>query len=107
MEAQGFRDELKRFTQAGVAVVGASADSPAANEKFRTKHNLPYPLLCDDESKSLCHAFGVWQQKKMAGRTYMGIVRASFLVDGDGVVIRTYAKVKTAVHAEEVLSDLV
>ena len=87
-------------------VIGASADTPEKNERFRAKHSLPYPLLCDDDEKSLCTAFGVWQQKKMAGVEYMGIERTSFLVAADGTVEKVYRKVKAAVHPEQVLTDL-
>ena len=106
MEATGFRDELAAFGRLGVQIIGASADSAPANTRFRRKHDLPFKLLCDNEAKDLGTAFGVWQAKKMAGRSYMGIVRSSFLIDADGVVELVFPKVKTGTHARDVLDAL-
>lgn len=77
----------------GCAAIGVSADTPKKQKNFEVKKELGIPLLCDTE-KELCNAFGVWQQKKMAGREYMGIVRSSFLIDEDGVISEAWYKVK-------------
>jgi thioredoxin-dependent peroxiredoxin len=106
VEAIGFRDELETFEERGIQIVGASADSEKANGRFKVKHDLPFLLFCDNEARDLCTAFGVWQEKKMAGRKYMGIVRSSFLIDGTGSVEIAFPKVNTKTHAQDVLAAL-
>ncbi len=102
-EACDFRDNLARLQAAGVTVYGASKDSLARHAKFIDKHGLTFPLLTDDDG-SLCSAWGVWQEKKNYGRTYMGIVRSTFLVDGEGVVRGAWTKVRVKGHVDEVLA---
>jgi len=102
-EACGFRDLKGAFDDAGAQVFGISADSLASHEKFVGKYDLTFPLLSDPEHAML-EAYGVWQEKKNYGRTYMGIVRATFLIDADGNVARAWPKVKVDGHAEEVLA---
>jgi peroxiredoxin Q/BCP len=89
----------------GVAVVGISPDKPDAQEKFKTKFNLPFVLLADDE-KAAAQAFGVWKEKMMYGRKVMGIERSTFVIGPDGKIEKIYTKVKPAGHAEQVLKDI-
>ena len=102
-ESKDFRDRLKDFESAGVAVVGASKDSPARHDKFKAKHSLNFPLL-SDESGSLCEAYGVWQLKKFMGNEFMGIVRTTFLIDRDGIIRQVWPKVRVKGHVEDVLT---
>jgi peroxiredoxin Q/BCP len=101
-EAQTFRDSLGDFAAAGARIVGISKDSVASHDKFKDKQNLNFTLISDVEG-TLCEAFGVWVEKSMYGRKYMGIERATFLADADGVVRRVWRKVKVPGHAAEVL----
>jgi peroxiredoxin Q/BCP len=102
-EAMGFRDTLAEFGQAGAAVIGVSKDSVARHDKFKAKHDLNFPLVSDEEG-TLCAAYGVWVEKSMYGRKYMGIERATFLIGGDGKIARAWRKVKVPGHVEEVLA---
>ena len=77
------RDALPELSSAGIAVIGISPDSPAQQKKFDEKHNLGFPLLSDDDHR-IAEAYGVWGEKKMYGKTFMGIVRSAFLVGEDG-----------------------
>ena len=101
-EACGFRDAMARLGACGAEVVGVSKDSLRRHDSFRAKHGLPFPLLCDDGA--ICEAYGVWVEKKNYGRRYMGIKRATFLIDGAGVVCRVWRKVRVAGHVEEVVA---
>lgn len=101
-EAKAFRDALPAFTKAGVAVFGVSVDPIASHIKFRTKHALNFPLASDTE-KSLATALGLWVEKSMYGRKYMGMERATLLIDGTGVIRYVWRKVKVAGHVAEVL----
>ncbi|NCN52412.1 thioredoxin-dependent thiol peroxidase [Candidatus Parcubacteria bacterium] len=104
-EACNFRDGYKDFKKNGLVIFGVSADSVASHKRFAEKFTLPFPLLAD-EDKKVVQAYGVWQKKKMYGREYEGIVRRSFLIDEAGKIAKIYEKVKPAVHAGEVLSDV-
>ncbi len=101
-EAKDFRDLHKDFEKAGATVVGASKDSVKRHDNFIAKNDLPFDLLSDEEG-SLCDAYGVWVQKKLYGREYMGIERATFLIDAKGVIRHVWRKVKVKGHAAEVL----
>jgi peroxiredoxin Q/BCP len=101
-EAQAFRDSLGDFAAAGARIVGISKDSVASHDKFKEKQNLNFTLVSDVDG-TLCEAFGVWVEKSMYGKKYMGIERATFLADADGVVRRVWRKVKVPGHAAEVL----
>ena len=101
-EAQDFSALNDEFAAAGAAVIGVSKDAPAALVKFAGKHALTVQLASDD-SGAVCDAFGVWGEKSMYGRTYMGIERATFLFGGDGRLVREWRKVKVAGHAAAVL----
>ncbi len=102
-EAQGFSALAPEFAGLGVAVVGISKDSVASHRKFADKYALAVSLGADTDG-SVCEAFGAWVEKSMYGRTYMGIARATFLIDGDGIVRQVWPKVKVPGHAEAVLA---
>jgi len=101
-EAVAFSGLQAEFAAAGATVLGISKDSVASHDKFRDKHGLSVPLLSDAESE-VCEAFGVWKEKSMYGKTFMGIERSTFLIDGEGRIAREWRKVKVPGHAEEVL----
>ena len=101
-EAIGFTEALKDFATLDTIVLGASKDSVAKHQKFKDKHDLGVTLISDEEG-SLCSDYGVWVEKSMYGRTYMGIERATFLIDKNGKVKRVWRKVKIPGHVEEVL----
>ena len=101
-EAVAFSELLETFKAANCAVIGISKDTAAKQAKFRAKHGLTCELGADDET-DIAEQFGVWVEKSMYGRTYMGIQRATFLIDGTGTVIEVWPKVKVPGHAEEVL----
>ncbi|GHB96418.1 thioredoxin-dependent thiol peroxidase [Cerasicoccus arenae] len=103
-EACAFRDKFSDFNEAGLTVIGVSCDDEISHDKFRQKFNLPFPLVADTD-QTLVNAFGVWGMKKFMGKEYEGIHRISFLVGPDGVILKTYPKVKPDEHAEEVLRD--
>lgn len=103
IEAKDFRDHLQDFTKAGAVVIGMSKDSVKSHEKFKEKYCLPFPLA-SDESGSTCEAYGVWVEKSMYGKTYMGIERATFLIDEKGVIRHIWRKVKVEGHMAEVLA---
>lgn len=100
-ETCDFECALPDFEGLGVRVLGASPDAPARQKKFASKHGISFPLLCDTEQK-LASAYGVWQEKKLYGKTFMGIVRSTFLVDADGKIARVWRKVKVKGHVDEV-----
>ena len=102
-EAQAFSALLPDFAAAGVTVLGASKDTVAAHAKFATKRALTVALVSDTDG-SLCDAFGVWVEKSMYGKSYMGIERATFLIDAEGRIAQVWRKVKVAGHAESVLA---
>lgn len=102
-EAHDFRDQYDAFAALGVRVVGVSRDSVRSHERFCTKEGLPFPLIADVDG-ALCAAWGVWQQKQQYGRSYMGIVRSTFLVDGAGRVAAVWSPVKVKGHVEAVLA---
>lgn len=104
-EACALRDTFPSFGKLKATVFGVSADSVASHKKFATKYKLPFTLLADTEKKMIT-AYDVWQEKSMYGRTYMGIVRSSFLIDPDGKIAKMYPKVIPEKHAEEVIADL-
>lgn len=101
-EAIGFSEHLDAFAAANTKVIGISKDSVKAHDKFVAKHDLTVPLLSDEES-DICEQFDVWKEKSMYGKTYMGIERSTFLIDGTGQVVREWRKVKVPGHVEEVL----
>ena len=101
-EACAFCNQLPDFSKLKTAVIGVSRDSAASHDKFKTKYELPFPLASDADGK-VCEAYGTWVEKSMYGRKYMGIERATFLIDGKGVIRHIWRKVKVTGHAAEVL----
>ena len=102
MEAKDFAASHKKFAKAGAAVVGISKDSVKRHDNFKKKYGLPF-VLASDEDGAACEAFGVWVEKSLYGRKYMGIERATFLIDAKGKIARVWHKVKVKGHADEVL----
>lgn len=101
-EAEAFRDLHPDFTAADAVVIGVSKDGVASHDKFKAKYALPFALAADTETK-VAEAWGVWVEKSMYGRKYMGMERATFLIDREGVVRNVWRKVKVTGHAEQVL----
>ncbi|MBR1469134.1 MAG: thioredoxin-dependent thiol peroxidase [Prevotella sp.] len=103
-EACNLRDNYDRLLQRGYAVVGVSVQDEKSHKKFIEKFQLPFPLIADTDHR-LVEAFGVWQEKKMAGRTYMGTVRTTFVIDEQGVIAEVYSpkQIKVKEHAEQSL----
>jgi peroxiredoxin Q/BCP len=104
-EACEFRDAQKTFTRKNAAIVGISPDKPAAQAKFAEKYSLPYAFVADPDH-AIAEAYGVWKEKSMYGRKYMGIERTTFVIDEKGKIANIFAKVKPAGHAAEVLEAL-
>jgi thioredoxin-dependent peroxiredoxin len=101
-EAQAFTAAADDFKAVGAAVVGVSKDSVKSHDKFKAKYELNFPLGSDAEGKAV-EAYGVWVEKSMYGRKYMGIERATYLIDGQGRIAKVWRKVKVTGHAAEVL----
>ena len=102
-QACDFRDQYAQFKKKGIQIIGVSKDSIESHQKFRTKYKLPFPLLADEDQK-LCKAFGVWQQKSLYGRKFMGVVRTTFVINENGEIEKIYPKVKVNGHVKEVLA---
>ena len=102
-EACAFRDTFPKFKKSDALVIGVSKDSVKRHDTFKAKYKLPFTLAADEDGK-VCEAYGVWVEKALYGRKYMGIERATFLIDAKGVVRQVWHKVKVAGHAEEVLA---
>jgi peroxiredoxin Q/BCP len=102
LEGEGFRDLQAAFAKAKTQVVGISPDSVASHDKFCAKKGFQFPLLSDADKK-VCELFGVWREKSMYGRKYMGVERSTFLIDAQGKLRREWRKVKVNGHAAEVL----
>lgn len=101
-EAIDFTAHMADFDKAGVAVFGVSPDSVARHDKFKAKHDLAVTLI-SDEDKAICEAWGVWVEKNMYGRKYMGVERSTFLIDSKGKVANVWRKVKVKGHVQSVL----
>jgi peroxiredoxin Q/BCP len=102
-EAIAFSKDSKAFKAAGAVVVGVSKDSPASHDKFKAKYDLSVTLVADEEIKT-AEAYGVWVEKSMYGRRYMGMERATFLIDAKGIIRHIWRKVKVPGHSADVLS---
>jgi len=105
VEACAFRDTLPDFSKSGATVIGVSKDSVKSHDKFKAKYNLNF-ALASDENSDVCERYGVWGEKSMYGRTFMGIERSTFLIDGNGIVRGEWRKVSVTGHAEEVRAAL-
>jgi len=101
-EACGFRDSLPDFSKARATVIGVSKDSVERHDKFKAKYDLPFTLVSDTDGK-ICEKYGTWIEKSLYGRKYMGIDRATFLIDKTGTVHKVWRKVKVPGHVEAVL----
>ena len=101
-EACGFRDSVPDYGRTGAVVIGVSRDSVASHDKFKKKHELPF-ILASDAGSDVCEKYGVWVEKSMYGRKYMGIERCTFLIDQEGVVRGAWRKVRVPGHVAEVL----
>jgi len=104
-EACSFRDNYQSLLSKGYQVIGVSTDDEKSHKKFETKYSLPFPLIAD-EDKSIVEAYGVWAEKNMYGKKYMGTVRTTFIINGDGVISHVINKVDTQNSSQQVL-DLV
>jgi len=104
-EACDFRDALPALSKSGAAVIGVSKDSVRRHDNFKAKQALNFPLVAD-ESGEICDAYGVWVEKKLYGRVYMGIERATFLIDSKGIIRQIWHKVKVKGHVAEVQAAL-
>jgi len=104
-EACSFRDELSIFEGVNATIIGVSGDSVKSHRKFADKYNLNFTLL-SDESKQMLEAYGVWKEKSMYGKKYMGIERTTFVIDPEGTIKKVFNKVKVEGHTEEVKKAL-
>lgn len=102
-EACDFRDQFKKFKT--TEILGVSIDSPERHQKFIEKYDLPFTLISDVDQK-VVNKYGVWQEKKLYGRTFMGIVRSTFIIDKSGIVHKIFPKVKVKGHIDEVMEVL-
>jgi peroxiredoxin Q/BCP len=101
-EACNLRDNYALLQSKGYALLGVSPDSEKKHQNFIAKYELPFPLLADTEQATL-NAYGVWGEKSMYGRKYMGVFRTTFVIDENGVIEKVFTKVKTKAHAEQIL----
>ena len=104
-EACNFRDEFPKFQKSKAEIIGVSADSVESHKKFSEKYKLPFNLL-SDEKKEVLEKYGVWQEKSMYGRKYMGIVRTTFIIDQSGKIRKIFPKVKVKDHNKEAMGAL-
>ncbi|MEE1298321.1 MAG: thioredoxin-dependent thiol peroxidase [Muribaculaceae bacterium] len=104
-EACSLRDNYSELKAKGYEVIGVSVDSEASHRKFIEKHSLPFQLIADTEKK-LVSEMGVWGEKSMYGRKYMGVVRTTFLLDEEGCITHIFNKVKTAEHYQQIVNEL-
>jgi thioredoxin-dependent peroxiredoxin len=104
-EACNFRDEFPKFRKIKAEIIGVSADSVESHKKFADKYKLPFNLL-SDEKKEVLEKYGVWQEKSMYGKKYMGIVRTTFVIGSDGKIKKIFPKVKVDNHNKEVMEAL-
>lgn len=104
-QACGFGDLLPLFTERGAVIVGVSKDSTASHKKFKEKYHLPFILLSDTELEAI-KAYDVWQEKKLYGKVSMGVVRTTYLIDENGVIIKAMGKVKATQNPQDTLDAL-
>lgn len=105
LEAKDFAANISQFTRRDTAIIGVSKDDVKSHDKFKEKYCLPFPLASDETGK-ICEAYGVWTQKSMYGKTYMGIERSTFLIDKSGIIRNAWRKVKVEGHTQEVLNAI-
>ena len=104
-QACGFAERYPKFTDKGAVVLGISKDSVASHKKFEEKYGLPFTILSDPELVAI-QAYDVWQEKKNYGKTYMGVVRTTYLIDEEGKIAKAFDKVKAADNPEQMLGEL-
>ena len=104
-EACNFRDDYSAYENAEVAILGVSPDDVVSHARFKKKFQLPFPLLADEGHK-VCDLYGVWGPKKAFGREYDGVIRTTFLIDGNGNIVNVFENVRPSEHSAEVLSAL-
>ncbi len=104
-EACNFRDEFPKFKNINAEILGVSPDSVESHKKFADKYNLPFTLLAD-ENKEVVEKYGVWKQKSMYGRKYMGVERTTIIIDTEGKIKKIFSKVKVPNHNQEVIEAL-
>ena len=104
-EACNFRDDYSEIIAAGAVVLGVSPDTVKSHNRFAHKYELPFPLLSDPDHQ-VAEMYGTWGEKKMFGRTYMGLIRSTYVIDERGIIVRVFAKVRPKAHSEEVLAVL-
>ena len=104
-QACGFAERFPQFTEKGAVILGISKDSVASHKKFEEKYGLPFTLLADPELVAI-QAYDVWQEKKNYGKTYMGVVRTTYLIDEEGKIAKAFDKVKAADNPEQMLGEL-
>ncbi len=104
-EACNFRDDYSELIAAGAVVLGISPDSVKSHDKFKLKYQLPFALLSDPDHQ-VAEMYGAWGEKKMYGKTYMGIVRSTFIIDEEGRILKVFPKVQPKNHSQEVLAAL-
>ena len=102
LEAVNFRDNYKKIQESNTIILGISKDSIKSHTNFINKYSLPFKLLSDPEGK-VCELYGVWKEKSMYGRQYMGIERTTFLIDKEGTILKIFPKVKVKGHVEEIM----
>ncbi|MFT5641301.1 MAG: peroxiredoxin Q/BCP [Cyclobacteriaceae bacterium] len=102
VQACNLRDNYQTLLEQGYVVIGVSQDTSASHKKFIAKQNLPFPLIADTDH-TVHNLFGVWAEKKMYGKTYMGTLRTTFVINGEGVIDEVIAKVKTKEHTAQIL----
>ena len=104
-QACGFAERYPQITEKGAIVLGVSKDSVASHKKFEEKYGLPFTLLSDTELEVI-KAYDVWQEKKNYGKVSMGVVRTTYLIDEEGIIVKAFGKVKAAENAEQMLGEL-
>ncbi|HMU45581.1 MAG TPA: thioredoxin-dependent thiol peroxidase [Chitinophagaceae bacterium] len=104
IESCNLRDNYSLLKKRGFEVLGVSPDTEKVQKNFERKYKLPFPLLADT-SHSVLEKYGVWDQKKLFGREYMGVLRTTFVIDGKGIIQRVFTKPKNKAHAEEILAS--
>ncbi|MGB9594301.1 MAG: thioredoxin-dependent thiol peroxidase [Anaerolineae bacterium] len=104
-EACSFRDTYPQYEEQGAVILGVSPDSPQSHVRFKSRYNLPFLLLSDEDHK-VAEQYGVWGEKQMYGRAYQGILRTTFVIDEEGKIAKVFTKVKPDGHGEEVLGAL-
>ena len=104
-EACNLRDNYESLLSKGFAIIGVSPDNEKSHAKFRTKYTLPFSLIADPDA-SIIKAYGAWGEKKMYGKSYMGVLRTTYVIDEKGKIMKTFTKVDTQNHTQQILTEL-